>query len=72
MFVRVKTTPNSPRRSVQIVAGERVNGKVKQRIIRHVGVAMDDDELIRLQDLAHYLHRTKSQNISLLCFSQNS
>ena len=37
MFVRVKSTPNSPRQSVQIV--------------RHVGIAMDDDELAQLKVL---------------------
>ena len=29
MFIRVKTTPNSPRKSVQIVESFRVDNKVK-------------------------------------------
>ena len=41
MFVRVKTTPSSPRKAVQLVEGVRVEGKVRQRIVRHVGVATD-------------------------------
>ena len=41
MFIRVKTTPNSPRQSVQIVAGVRTGDKVRQRIVRHIGIAMD-------------------------------
>jgi len=50
MFIRTKTTPNSPRKSIQIVEGSRdKNGKVKQRIVHHVGVAMDDDELEKLK-----------------------
>lgn len=50
MFIRTKTTPNSPRQSVQIVEGIRdKNGKVKQRIVHHVGVARDDDELEKLK-----------------------
>ena len=52
MFVRVKSTPNSPRQSVQIVQSVRVGDKVKQKIVRYVGIAMDDDELVRLKDLA--------------------
>ena len=52
MFIRVKTTPNSPRQSVQIVAGVRAGDKVRQRIVRHIGIAMDDDELVRLKHLA--------------------
>ena len=52
MFVRVKSTPNSPRQSVQIVASVRDGQTVKQRIVRHIGIAMDDDELVRLKHLA--------------------
>ncbi|MCY4305319.1 MAG: hypothetical protein OXC62_11190 [Aestuariivita sp.] len=44
MFIRVKSTPNSPRTSVQIVQSVRVNGKIRQRILRYVGVAHDDQE----------------------------
>ena len=52
MFVRVKSTPNSPRKSVQIVHSIRQGERVKQKILRHVGIAMDEDELVRLQELA--------------------
>jgi len=52
MFIRVKTTPNSPRRSVQLVESVRDGDKVRQKIVRHIGIAMDDDELVRLKDLA--------------------
>jgi len=55
MFVRVKSTPNSPRKSVQIVHSERVNGKVKQKIIKHVGIAYDDVELEELKLYANSL-----------------
>lgn len=53
MYVRVKTTPLSPRQSVQIVEGVRVGGKVKQKIVRHVGIATDVHELTKLSDLAN-------------------
>jgi hypothetical protein len=53
MFVRVKTTPNSPRKSVQICEGIRVGGKVKQKILRHIGIAMDEREEQKLKDLAN-------------------
>jgi transposase len=52
MFVRVKTTPNSPRNAVQLVESVRDGRKVKQRIVRHIGIATDEDELVRLKDLA--------------------
>ena len=52
MFVRIKTTPNSPRKSVQIVQSLRKGDKVFQKIVRYIGIAMDDDELEKLKDLA--------------------
>ena len=52
MFIRVKSTPNSPRKSIQIVHSQRVGSKVKQKIIKHVGVAFDDNELQELKSLA--------------------
>jgi hypothetical protein len=55
MYIRVKSTPNSPRKSVQIVASVRKGGKVSQKIVRHVGIAMDDDELARLQELGRHI-----------------
>jgi len=45
MFIRVKKTPNSPRCSIQIVESTRIEGKVRQQIVKHVGVAQDDREL---------------------------
>ena len=30
----------------------RVGDKVKQKIVRHIDIAMDDDELVRLKELA--------------------
>ena len=52
MFVRVKATPNSPRKSVQIVKSVRKADKVSQKIVRYVGIAMDEEELAKLKDLA--------------------
>lgn len=54
MFIRVKTTPNSPRKSVQIVENNRdtTTGKVKQKIVRYIGIAMDEREEKKLKSLA--------------------
>jgi len=52
MFVRIKTTPNSPRKSVQIVESYRKGSKISQKIIRYVGIALDDREEQKLRDLA--------------------
>ena len=52
MFIRVKTTPNSPRKSVQIVENIRKGDKVSQKIVRYVGIALDEQEEQKLRDLA--------------------
>lgn len=52
MFVRVKTSPNSAGKSVQIVQSLRKGERVTQRIVRHVGMAYDDDEVKKLKLLA--------------------
>ena len=55
MFIRVKSTPNSPRQSVQIVESVRHGKRVRQKIVRHVGVASEPDEIERLKDLAEFI-----------------
>ena len=52
MFVRVKSTPNSPRRSVQVVESVRSANAVRQRIVRHMGIALDADEEAKLRAMA--------------------
>lgn len=54
MFIRTKETPNSPRRSVQVVENKRDDktGKTKQKIIRYVGIALDDKEEAKLKAMA--------------------
>jgi len=55
MFVRIKTTPNSPKKAIQIVESFRDGNRIKQRIVRHVGAAINDDELKRMQELAEHI-----------------
>lgn len=52
MFIRVKTSPNSAGKSVQIVQSIRKGDRVTQKIVRHVGMAYDEDELQTLKLLA--------------------
>ena len=67
MFVRVKSSPNSPRQSVQIVENVRVGDKVKQRIVRYVGIALNDFELEKLKDVAAYIIANLQQEQQQLC-----
>lgn len=52
VFIRVKSTPNSPRRSVQVVESVRSADAVRQRIVRHMGIALDADEEAKLRAMA--------------------
>jgi transposase len=49
MYIRVNSTPNSPRKSIQIVESKREGTKVQQKIVRYVGIATDEDELDKLK-----------------------
>ncbi len=68
MFVRIKTTPNSPRKSVQIVQSVRKGEHVSQKIVRHVGIAMDDRELEQLKLLAESIKIKLEANGQALLF----
>lgn len=52
MFVRVKTSNNGATTYVQIVQSVRKAERVTQKIVRHIGVAKDADELKKLRFLA--------------------
>ncbi len=52
MYVRIKTTPNSPRRSVQLVESIRHGDKVKQKIVRYIGIAQNEVQEAKLRELA--------------------
>ena len=47
--------------------------KVRQKILRHVGIAMDDDELIKLKELGEYIKsKLESEHQASLFFSRTS
>jgi len=52
MYIRTKTTKNSPKKSVQVVESVRQGDKVKQRIVRYIGVAENEHHLEELKKLA--------------------
>jgi len=55
MFVRIKTSRNSPKKAVQIVKSVRNGNKVSQKIVRHIGTALEGEELDKLLELAEYI-----------------
>ena len=69
MFVRVKESPNSPRKSVQIVHSYRVGETVKQKIVRYVGIAHDEDDLEKLKLFAESIKVKLEADAQELLFS---
>jgi len=58
MFIRIKNKPtktNGFNKTVQLVESVRMQGKVKQKIIKHLGVAYDEKQLDDLKSLAQIL-----------------
>lgn len=54
MFVREKTSKNSDKIQVQIVENDRVDGKVVQTIVMHLGQSSDPNEIDKLKKLGNY------------------
>jgi transposase len=51
VYLRVTTTPNSPRKSVKVVESVREGFKVKQKMVLHVGIATDESEIKKLKQI---------------------
>jgi len=69
MFVRIKSTPNSLKKAIQIVESVRRGEKVSQKIIRHIGYAVDEDELSKLKILAESIKIKLEAGSQQLLFS---
>ena len=53
MFVRKKITKNNTNAYVQLVESYRKDGKMHQKIIKHIGSASTKDQLEQVSDLAN-------------------
>jgi len=68
MFIRVKnkSTQQKYKKSVQIVHSFREKGKVKQKIVKHIGVATSDTHLEELKLLAQSIQiQLENEDLSL-------
>ena len=63
MFVRRKTSKNSPKIAIQLVENVRDGKKIKQKIIRHFGTAINEDEAKVLTQLA-LIHKVRLEEQS--------
>jgi transposase len=72
MFIRVKNKPTKAHvfnKTVQLVESYREQGKVKQRIIKHLGVAYDQKQLDDLKALAQILKEKLEDSPQLTLFN---
>ena len=69
MFVRIKRDKNSDRRRIQVVENTRIGKKVKQKIIRHVGIAYNDLEEQKMKDLGEYIVANEISKTQSLLYS---
>ena len=71
MFVRRKTSKNSPKIAIQLVESVRDGKKVKQKIIRHFGTALNEEEAKVLTRLAiNYKDQLLRQSHQLKLFEK--
>jgi transposase len=68
MFVRIKKSGQGTKQSVQLVSNTRRNGKVVQKVIRHIGTAFDEKELKALIELAEYIKNKQENTIQPTLF----
>lgn len=57
MFVRTKRTPNSSKTAIQLVETIRTGKSIRQKLVRHFGFAINEEEIEALKKLAH-LYKT--------------
>lgn len=69
MYIRVKNKAEGYNKSVQIVESFRIGNSVKQKIIKHVGVAYDDEQLKQLKLLANSIKDKIEENNQLFLFT---
>lgn len=55
MFIRKKYSKNTKKTAVQICQNTRIGKTVQQKVLRHVGFASNDAELVKLIELADYI-----------------
>jgi len=67
MFIRIKQNPKSAKKNVQIVQSMRKGNSIVQKIVRHVGAALDEKELEQLKLLAQSIkEKMEAENKGLL------
>ena len=72
MFIRLKKTPNSLKIAVQLVEAVREGKSIRQRLVRHFGYALNEEEIGDLKKLAErYKLELEQKNLPTLFSKEN-
>jgi transposase len=72
MFIRIKKTPNSPKAAVQLVQTIREGKTIRQKMVRHFGYALNEEEIDGLKKLAErYKLELEQKNLPTLFSKEN-
>jgi transposase len=71
MYIRVTTTPNSPRKSIKVVESIREGFKVKQVCVAHIGIASDESEIEKLRQIGLEFIATEQLRRENTCSQQS-
>jgi len=65
MFVRVTSTPNSPRKAIKVVESVREGFRVKQKVLCYIGIASDESEIDKLKQIGkEFIEREQRRRAS--------
>lgn len=72
MFIRLKKTPNSPKTAVQLVENVREGKAIRQKMVRHFGYAINEEEIEGLKKLAERYKVDLEQKLLPTLFSKEN
>lgn len=62
MFVRTKKSLENNKTAIQIVENTRIDGTTKQHVVRHIGTASTNEDIIRLKQIAETVKNKLESN----------
>lgn len=72
MFIRIKKSPNSTKTAIQLVENVRQGKTIRQKMVRHFGYAVNDQEIESLKKLAeHYKIELEQKSLPALFSKEN-
>lgn len=64
IFIRKKTSRKNPNTYVQLIESYRENGKNRQRVIKHIGTARNNEQLEQVLNIAQNMKQLLEKSVS--------